>query len=460
MALTLDDEFLNSLPLDSGENFVDLFNSGSLDLQGLFDEGEIEMPSSTVSAPAVAASPTKKNEGEAKEQPQSGPSKEDLSRLDKIENMLLGLEEKINEINSSEENISQEGAIEGFEAVTKKSPMDMFNQQETSSSEGPVVEVIENNSVLNGKEFNKEVLTKLIEQKNTLLQEREKILKSQFNNFQTSNVENTENVFNENKENITNNQTFANESKPPLSQQTLQDLSSQNTFNNFSEDISNKSFETNNQNLQQDFENNQDQRSFNTNEMFNTEGSSAVTNNTFEENNIQNQSDNFFSQPPNENFENIVNNTTNNTTNQNDLTELIGEPIEGGSPEGFFNDKQNQTELPQPGDEMGGSATRIIGLLEALKQSMDGLNEGLGNNFSNLSKSMEGMRNTVINNSYNSSNNQGAQPSPQSSNNNTAARETMPDYRLDNAHPSDFPEGIVDVTRLQGTNLPNPVFIL
>ena len=462
MALTIDSNALDSLSFDS-DSFVDLFNSGSLDLQGLLDDSDVEMPPSTVSAPAVPATPTPNEKNNEQPQQKPGPSGEEIKRLEQIEQMLMGLENKIDEINAQDKENGMVDGIDNFEAVTKTSPLDGFNNSRSTENSGPVVEVLENKSVLNSREFNKEVLTTLTQQKNLLFQEREKILKSQLGGLQNNNNINNENITNLSEENTTN--SFTNEA--PSINPGVEGVLNTNENNNF--DINspnNQSFKDIN-NIQNAFSQetqNLENKLSQTDNSFFENNPSMVSSSSIEGDTIQNnQTENLYSQPGSENVENIFNteNITNSSTNTTDLQNLVGEPMEGGSPEGFFNQQQNQAELPQPQNEIEGNAAQITALLEGIKQGIDGLSSGLGNNFSNLSKSMEGMKNTVINNSY--SGGSGGQGSPQSSqgqNNNTSMRETIPDYRLDHAFPDDVPTGIVDATRMQGTNLPNPVFIL
>jgi hypothetical protein len=481
--MVLPDQFFNKtsnlpsevLPIEEGVDLTDKINSGNIDMEAFEDKAVIDIPQSTISpAPRPQNIPTKE-EQPSNDIKNNGPSDEEMKRLESIESMLMDLEGQIKNISEQESNKSDE---------PKKSKSELILDEklkEPLAGDGSKIEVLPqqnlNFNTTNQNEtkiINDNKIKEFITQKETLLKERDNILqnfnKSFFNtednNTALNNTENNSDILNNIQNSIDNkNITSKNENNESnLKNIFNKDIKNERTENfaveNFAQSLLNETQKNINYNElgPQPYK---DQPENNNTNILNNEFNSLIENIT-KESNIQNElSQKEIPQPnsQNEQLDTEIK-TTQPTQQLPDIefpeAKLTTEMQEQELAEAF-DTKGNTVEnkLPSPSDAFGENAKTITGLLEGIKDGVIKLNEGLGSKFSKLSESMQSMKSSIVNNSYSNSQNN----TQNMNSNKISQRNVIPDYRGDYPDPGDFPKGF-DVSKLGGTNLPNPPSII
>jgi hypothetical protein len=438
-------------------------NSGEIDLSQFEDKEVPLIPQNTIlGAPPVITKPTEQEAPQSSDPTPPGPTKEDALRLEKVESLLMALEGQIKKLNDS---------VEADQTTTQQAQndaMDELLKSPVDDKDNTTVKIIPPNLLpkspstpleqqipISGSEFNKERLIELIQQKEILLQERNNILKpsNYFNTIEPPQQVNasSENILNTSNQSINNETTESNTIKnnifeninnvsdilpqkdeegiiaqpasiesPELTTPALPQLDTADKITNINDNSATNS--VTNENSDNIFQNSTDSKTT----AFNTE-------------NVNQQE---FLNPTNI-FENI------STVNQEKETYESFIPPGGNT----------GNTLPSPENEMNLNAKSVVGILQGIEKGIITLNEGLGSNFKNLNQSMQGLNASVVNNSYNNFNQSGSDSTGQIGGKKAQQKATMPDYRGDYPQSSDFPPGF-DITKLGGTNLPNPQSIL
>jgi hypothetical protein len=448
------------LDLSEVSDLSEAINAGDLDLSQFEDDEDLSMPQNTIlGAPPVITRPVEASDAPPNENV-LGPTKEDTQRLEKVESMLMAVEDQIKKLSDSLESTSD------TTPQIKTDIMDELLSAPVDEKDNSTVKIVSQDmlpkvapttpsqqAALGEIEFNKERLVELTQQRELLVKERNNILKPS-NYFNTTEIQqpgtavgNTANTVNQSLENQTvegntnvdnifkNINNISNTSDPPRPAapilSTSAELPEQIASSPLSTipDVSNSFENINTTDVTNNIAND------NINSI--TEGPVDNQNTAFETENISSQ-----------NFSNI-NNAFTDTTN---ISQEKG-TYESVLPPG----NSTTAPLPSPENEVNLNAKNIVEILQGIKEGIVKLNDGLGTNFGNLNQSMQGLKASVVNNSYNNfsgGNNSTSQEAP-----NPQQRSIMPDYRGDYPQSNDFPAGF-DLTKLGGTNLPNPQSIL
>lgn len=429
MALPLPDSLFSALPstdapLSVEGNVGDSIDSGELDLTPILEKNDTGVPSDTIKGASEAfyQQQAKVQSEKANTQPQTNQSSD---QLDKIEAAIANIDEKIGSLKPSAQPAQQNRS-----AATDQSKIDE-SLVKNETDDGSVVEVVKkestvtnNKSVTDRASFTKEKINELLEQRNMLIQERQKILSTGVMNTLTNNQ----------TANIDNSKSEITQGGPNASNTTTTDLNNsliQNTTNN-QEGSSQSTASNNTQISNTDSITNQQQDN---NQIFN-DSMSQIENTDV---------DARVSESPITNIENKTVGDTINEGSINNATSFLPQP-------------ENETgELPSPKSEMNVNSENIAQILNGIKQGIDSLPEKLGSNFQRLGSTLDGIKSTVINNQYNSSQNSfaGGQSAPSQGG---EQRSVAPDYNTELPNANDFPPNF-DMASLGGTNLPNPQFV-
>jgi len=458
----------NNSPLDDLtdiseiSNLSEAINSGELDLSQFEDSEASSMPQNTIlGAPPVVVKSVEESNNTSPEVSEPGPTKEDTQRLERVESMLIALEGQIQKLSDSIEpvdtNISQVGGDVMDELL--KTPID---EKDNSTVKIVTPEMLpkatptspEQQIAMGEVEFNKERLTELIQQKEFLIQERNNILNPS-NYFNTteiqqpiSTLENTTNTLNQ----VLDNQTVEGNSDVNNIFKNISNVSNTNNSPAGAPSILNTSIESLSEpvplptamvtpDVQNSFDN------INETEITNNTANDYISN--INEDTVNNQNTAFATENANnQNFSNI-NNAFTDTTNINQEREIYESVLPPGN--------NTTNTLPTPENEVNVNAKNIVEILQGIKEGIIKLNDGLGTNFGNLNQSMQGLKASVVNNSYN--NFAGNNSMNEQSMNTSNEIIPMPDYRGDYPQSSDFPPGF-NLSKLGGTNLPNPPSII
>lgn len=453
-----DDPFLASSP-----DIIKEINLDNINLEDfLKDKSSETLPGLTIT-PAPKAQTNTQNTPEAPLQQKQGPSKEESDKLDELEKILAGLEEKINELNSSEGDLSNE--------PTKLTAEQLLEQKlnEPLGDETDQVEVAQpqnfnnfetvNNSVIDNRNYNDEKIKQYLEQKDYYLQQREEILKNFNNNITNENISNILNT--ENVNSNVNTDNFNNLDTNTIKENILnQNEATANNLNNLTQNINNERIESNilNTGLPQS----------------NLEVAAPETPLTSTIN-----AESIEAAIPNVETDKIIekNNLIERSTEKTEpvffedggiVTEPISNAVIGeAGPEAVIplNDANMQevisssiggpeSELPGGEDVVGKNTSEISSILKNIESAIKGLGESLDNKFLGLNESVKGIKSSSVNNSYNSN----KSDTTQMNSNQIGQRNTMPNYVGEYPVPEDFPQGF-DVAKLGGTNLPNPQYI-
>jgi hypothetical protein len=450
------DSSVGDLPnLSDISDLSEAINAGELDLSQFDDDEASSMPQNTIlGAPPVVVKPAEEPSTPT-EANAPGPTKEDAQRLERVESMLVALEGQIKKLSDSPQPENNNNP------QVKRDIMDELLEAPIDEKDDSTVKIIPPGMLpkvvpespgqqiaIGEAEFNRERLVELIQQKELLVQERNNILNPS-NYFNTteiqqpgSTLENVSNTVNQTLENQTVegnsdvNNNFKNINNIDNTDNSTSAISpALNTPSEPSEQIASSLLPTI-PDVSNSFEN------INTTDIANNtvnenmssidEGPVNNQNTAFETENINNQ-----------NFSNISNAFA-DTTNINQEKETYESVLPPGN---------NTTTLPSPENEVNLNAKNIVEILQGIKEGIVKLNDGLGTNFGNLNQSMQGLKASVVNNSYN--NFPSSNSMTQQSSNNSKQTSPMPDYRGDYPQSSDFPPGF-DLSKLGGTNLPNP----
>jgi hypothetical protein len=434
----------SELSLDNNSSLFNSLNNGTVDVSKLVEETPNLELTDTISAPKITVQPKTETKPEQQNEPAKQPSEEDSKRLDGIEQSLVKLDKQIKVITDSLNKQPQNTA--GINTVNDAN-VSIPEKNKPKKDKNSIIEVVKkdkiinNNNVVNSKEFNTERLNELVATRNSLMQERQKILQSVYFTNEGSN----KNIFNETtKENIIN-KTLAGEKN--------------NNVNN-----SNTAFNVSNN------ENNTTQNSTNpeyTNKVSNNtknENVSNFTKNEYSNNivNTKNESAGEDTTPAASSTGNTPAENTTNTSSQTNINNNYNTVNEQNLPGDELSKninvrgQNNLNDLPSPTSEISENTGNVIAVLNQIKEGINKLNDGMGGNFQKLGTSIEGIKNNVINNNTVNNNTAGAQPNTQVG---SAERTPMPDYRSDLPNSGDFPPKF-DLSTLGGTNLPNPQFIM
>jgi hypothetical protein len=462
---------LDSIPSIDGDP-IEAINSGNFDIFDFIPDEKVSQvpPSTFYNPPPVSPAPEKP---QPVQQTSPGPTPEDQDRLNGLEEMLASLDDQIKSLSvdlEKDSSVSKQKNEELMDQMLMSNVDEKSNPIQVATPFKDINTFPGSETVINKTTFNKEKLKEIEQQKETLLKERETILKSFTENF-SSKETNNNNIVNNQTENFDSINNIDNKS----SNQNFTDLNKvDNSFSNTTN---------------QDFN---DLNSSVTNNQFNESIVSAGTD-SIKPNEIPATDFNLNSAPEmmpvaNETNENIINNSTAETNNPTDVfntsnnmfeninnsfTESVEQQMPGVEPpvvnidnnlEGLGQEQNfddvfaspgntpNET-LPPSQDNNTESVQNITGILTGIKEGINKLNDSLGSNFSNLNQSIQGIKTNVVNN--NSNYNGGTKGGSKNVNNNTQQRPTMTEYRGDFPQKSDFPKGF-DVTLLGGTNLSNP----
>lgn len=465
------------LSLEDNIDLTDKINSGDIDIEAFEKKTEIGIPELTIAPAPKPQNIPAKEENISKDQNNLGPSEDEIKRLESIENMLIDLENKI-------KNISDLESTKTDEPVKSKSEQLLDEKlKEPLAGDSSKVEILPQQNLnfnttnqQNTKIFNNDKLKDFITKKETLLKERDTILQNYNKTFLNNNEQKTNfNIAENNNEDIKNLQNITeNNNTSNIDKTTATNLTNVVNKNYKNQATENFSVENFAQNLLKETQKSveygspiqpqnvtQSEEKNNTN-ILNNEFNSLIENITRETNNItdqkadssiepqidipENKSNNDFKLPPLEQASAVepINTPLTDEIQQKELDEA-------------FNIKGNSVEnkLPPARDSLGDNAKAITGLLEGIKEGIIKLNDGLGNRFSKLTESMQNMKSSIVNNSYTTNQN----PGQDMNSNKVTQRSVLPDYRGDYPEPGDFPKGF-DVTKLGGTNLPNPPQII
>lgn len=454
---------------------VEAINSGNFDISDFIPDTPVvpTPPSTFYSAPQVSVAPEQQNTIIQQNTP--GPTPEDQSKLDNLEQLLGSLDEQIKTLSADLDKDTTETKQKNEEILDKALMAPESNDEKSNPVQvvSPFKDINSfpgSETVLNKTTFNKEKLKEIEQQKETILKERETILKKFTEKFApTENFQNTINNTNTELDEFNSNNTTNNT--------TEQDFTNLNNINS----NLNKSSEQNISNLNNTFNSQISQAPEIVNDSIAGESAPEVSTqlsleptqnlldqeagNSFVENNSnESNSSTDILNTSNNMFENI-NNTfakeeeqsipelgaTSTNIENNFINELGGEQ----DIENAFTSPGNTPEetLPPSRDNNADNVQNITGLLTGIKEGIGKLNDSLGSNFSNLNQSIQGIKSNVVNNNNNYGG--GSKGGSSFKNNNTQQRPTMTEYRGDFPQQSDFPKGF-DVTLLGGTNLSNP----
>lgn len=443
-------------------------NLGNLDLEEfLKDKSEENLPVVTMSPAPKIQQPA---QSQAKEvEPQNKKIQEDdVNKLEEIERILLGLDEKINSLNVTEEEPKAEPrqptAAELLELKLNENSEDVANIVEPVRP--PTQNIFNNTNVIDNRTSNQEKIKEFLEQKEIYLKQREDIIKNYNNNI--SNVSNISNL--ENTDDISSstlNQNFEGDVSSPLNLKTESTNNTTTPTNILNrEEIQNQILnqQINNESLPNEISTITSEQS----ELapaIDREGDALQAENILQKTDITVENPSIIekNEPVMEQEPvflekgGIVTEPTNAVIGEGEKPEAVI-PLEEVDLEKAMSSSiaSGGPALPSGDNEMSGHASEIIAILKSLEGAVKGLGESLGSKFSGLTDSMKSIKSSVVNNSYNSSSN--SESSSMNSKQNSQ-RGTVPDYVGDYPDPGDFPKGF-DVTKLGGVNLPNPQSIL